>query len=187
MKFIAQPDWLASSIQIPHTVDSSSPPRTIRINVGGLIFETYQETLQRDRTSLLHDLCTEDPPVLADPDGCFVFNRDWWLFRYILAFLRDGTLPDDRSLLAQLYQEAGFWRLHEMMQAIEEEKLHLRQVDERSTASSENKDTDRERKASGSAVIVSEKDRRPKKWWQTVPRYPYKKLLVLSMFTHNKI
>jgi hypothetical protein len=177
MKFISQPDWLASSIQIPHAPDSSNPPRTIRINVGGLIFETYEATLKRDSSSLLHDLCTENPPVLPDPDGCFVFNRDWWLFRYILAFLRDGTLPDDRGLLAQLYQEAGFWRLREMMTAIEEDKLHLRHLDEKS---SEKKDTAKDKKSSSTSA--SDKERAPKKWWQTVPRYFIRPALFCLLF-----
>lgn len=54
------------------------------------------------------------------------FPSSRWLFRYIINFLRDGSLPDDRNLLAQLYREAAFWNLHEMQAAIEEEKLHLK-------------------------------------------------------------
>ena len=63
-----------------------------------------------------------------------------WLFRYILTFLRDGTLPDDRNVLSQvglikccllvglslsfqLYREASYWNLNEMHKAIEEEKV----------------------------------------------------------------
>jgi hypothetical protein len=41
----------------------------------------------------------------------------------VLQFLRDGTLPDDRPLLAQLYREATFFHLQEMQRAIEEEKV----------------------------------------------------------------
>jgi hypothetical protein len=40
-----------------------------------------------------------------------------------LQFLRDGSLPDDRPLLAQLYKEAAFFKLHELQRAIEEEKV----------------------------------------------------------------
>ena len=46
-----------------------------------------------------------------------------WLFRHILQFLRDGSLPDDRPLLAQLYREAAFFKLQELQTAIEEEKV----------------------------------------------------------------
>ena len=38
-------------------------------------------------------------------------DRDWWLFRYVLTFLRDGLVPQSRSLALQLYREAAFWRL----------------------------------------------------------------------------
>lgn len=90
------------------------------------MFEISEIYMQRDPTSLLHQLCEPNPPILPDVDGSYFFDRDWWLFRYIVIFLRDGTLPEDRSLLAQLYREAGFWHLTELQKAIEEDKLHLR-------------------------------------------------------------
>jgi hypothetical protein len=46
-----------------------------------------------------------------------------WLFRYVMIFLRDGTLPDDRALLSQLYREAVHWNLASMQRAIEEERV----------------------------------------------------------------
>jgi BTB/POZ domain len=157
MKFMAQCDWMGEHFKGVDRV------RTIRINVGGLVFEAYETTLRKDPHSLLSQLCDQDPPVLPDPDGCFVFNRDWWLFRYILMFLRDGSLPDDRSLLAQLYQEASFWKMSELMLAVEENKLHLKHE---------------ELGKDGIPVVPKVKDpfykedsKKPKKWWQTVPRY----------------
>ena len=90
------------------------------------MFEISENYMRRDPTSLLHQLCEENPPLVPDADGSFFFDRDWWLFRYIVIFLRDGTLPDDRAVLAQLYREAGFWNLTELQRAIEENKLHLR-------------------------------------------------------------
>lgn len=151
MGFISQPDFIGDHFKLSET------GRKIRINVGGLLFETYEHTLRKDPTSLLCQLCNDDPPVMPDPDGCFVFNRDWWLFRYILIFLRDGTLPEDRSLLAQLYQEASFWGLTELMNAIEEGKLHLH----------DKADTE------GKVIEQVDKMGRPveKKWWQTIPNW----------------
>lgn len=116
-------DWVHESVK-DHLTD-----RHVRINIGGLMYESSVKVLSRDPHSLLAQLCGSNPPVLADPEGdFFYFDRDWWLFRYVLAFLRDGTLPEDRQLLAQLYREAGFWNLKQMQRAIEEEKLHLRSV-----------------------------------------------------------
>lgn len=52
--------------------------------------------------------------------GYFVFDdRDWFLFRYILAFLRDRTLPTDEELALRLYNEAGFWGLRSLEQALQ--------------------------------------------------------------------
>ena len=90
------------------------------------MFEVDEAIMKRDAASLLSQLCDEDPPVMKDPNGIFYFDRDWWLFRYILVFLRDGSLPQDRVLLAQLYREAAYWQLVELQKAIEEDKLHLR-------------------------------------------------------------
>jgi len=73
-----------------------------------------------------NELFSNNNKFYLDPDGFYFFDRDWWLFRYILIFLRDGTLPDDRMLLTKLYREAIFWEFYELQQAIEEEKLHLR-------------------------------------------------------------
>lgn len=90
------------------------------------MFEVSDNVLLRDSSSLLAQLCGENPPIMKDQNGVFYFDRDWWLFRYILIFLRDGSLPQDRNLLAQLYREAAFWHLVELQKAIEEDKLHLR-------------------------------------------------------------
>ena len=78
------------------------------------MFEVSELYMKRDPSSLLHQLCAENPPLLPDADGSFYFDRDWWLFRYIVVFLRDGTLPEDRAVLSQLYREAGFWQLAEL-------------------------------------------------------------------------
>ena len=52
-------------------------------------------------------------------------DRDWWLFRYIVIFLRDGLVPQNRCLALQLYKEAAFWKLRTLQVAIEESHLSL--------------------------------------------------------------
>ena len=151
MKFMVQSDFVGDHLQ------PTEGDKRICINVGGLVFETYASVLKKDTSSLLSRLCDEDSPVKPDPDGCFVFNRDWWLFRYILSFLRDGSLPDDRTLLAQLYQEAHFWELGELMCAIEENKLHLRETIDKD----------------GKPIVKAGADGKPipKKFWQEIPTW----------------
>jgi len=48
-------------------------------------------------------------------------DRDWWLFRHVIAFLRSGpaALPGDAELLRQLYVESAYLRLHSLRVAVE--------------------------------------------------------------------
>ena len=57
----------------------------VRINIGGLMFETAASILRRDPTSLLAQLCpggesssTHPPLLLPDSEGAYYFDRDWW-------------------------------------------------------------------------------------------------------------
>ena len=59
-----------------------SNEETVRINIGGLMFETAASVLRRDPTSLLAQLCpgessTYPPILLPDSEGVFHFDRDW--------------------------------------------------------------------------------------------------------------
>ena len=54
-----------------------------------------------------------------DEAGCFFVERDWWVFRYILQFLRNDTLSRDSGLLEEMYTEASFYRLNSLRRAIE--------------------------------------------------------------------
>ena len=95
-------------------------PRTrIVLNVGGLVVETSASVLCRDRFSLLAALCTEKPIMERDSTGAFFLDRDWWIFRYVLQFLRTGALPQDPGLLREMYEEASFYRLNSLRRAIE--------------------------------------------------------------------
>lgn len=124
------------------------------------MFECPVSILRRDPSSLLAQLTEDEPSILRDPEGFFAFDRDWWLFRYIMAFLRDGTLPEDRALLAQLYREASFWQLVELQRAIEEEKLHLR------TNKSKHGDS-----SSASAEEKNKEEEEKKRWWRKMPSW----------------
>lgn len=91
------------------------------INVGGQIFETTCDVLIRDPYSILAALCREKqiPSLAPDERGIYYFDRDWWLFRHILAFLRSNTLPNELETLKELYTEASYYRLESLQRAIE--------------------------------------------------------------------
>ncbi|KAL3668764.1 hypothetical protein V7S43_006059 [Phytophthora oleae] len=88
-------------------------------NVGGQLFKSTVKVWTRDRFSILAQLCTKFPKLQPDKDGSFFFDRDFMVFRLILAFLRDNKLPDAVEELRELYCEASFYRLGLLRHAIE--------------------------------------------------------------------
>ncbi len=64
-----------------------------------------------------------------------------------------------------------------MMIAIEEEKLHLRHIDEKAQPHADAKDS-----AKGGAAEGG-----PKKWWQTVPRYSICDLTWMVIFNCHAV
>ena len=98
----------------------TSAGERVRLNVGGQVFETSKGVLSRDPDSLLHAIVSSNSPLEIDTAGAFYIDRDWWLFRHILRFLRDGRLPEDRELLSQLYFEADYYNLVTLRRAIRE-------------------------------------------------------------------
>ncbi len=95
------------------------PDQVIGINVGGQIFETNVSALTRDPYSILAACCRVKPSITPGADGIIYFDRDWWLFRHILAFLRSNALPNDLDTLKELYVEASYYRLESLQRAIE--------------------------------------------------------------------
>lgn len=92
----------------------------VLINVGGQLFETSCAILTKDPYSILAAICREKPLIPKnEADGYFYLDRDWWLFRHILSFLRSGALPNELETLKELYSEASFYRLESLQKAIE--------------------------------------------------------------------
>ena len=100
-------------------LDDESKLARVTVNVGGMVFETTAEVLTKDRFSVLAALCTDNPPVQADGNGAFFFDRDGALFQHIVNFLRDDVLPEDNMVLRGLYTESSFYRLGLLRRAVE--------------------------------------------------------------------
>ena len=96
------------------------PEAYVGINVGGQIFETTAGVLCRDPYSILAGICRVSPCLSPNEDGIFYFDRDWWLFRHILSYLRSNVLPNELETLKELYQEASFYRLESLQRSIED-------------------------------------------------------------------
>ncbi|RHY15688.1 hypothetical protein DYB25_003196 [Aphanomyces astaci] len=84
----------------------------VQFNIGGKVLELQRtppppsilpvSLWTRDRFSILAHVCTATPKLARDSRGHFYFDRDWWIFKYIYAFLRDKTLPDSIDVLRDL-------------------------------------------------------------------------------------
>lgn len=97
------------------------PPETvIGINVGGQLFEVPVAVLTVDQYSILAAICRVNTPIKPDHDGLFFFDRDWWIFRHIINFLKLNKLPNEIETLKELYREASFYRLEKLQRAIED-------------------------------------------------------------------
>mmetsp|Transcript_996 Transcript_996/g.1291 ORF Transcript_996/g.1291 Transcript_996/m.1291 type:complete len:310 (+) Transcript_996:247-1176(+) len=87
----------------------------VKLNVGGKIFETTDETLRRITNSKL-DLMLNSSNLL-DQEGRLFIDRSSVHFEYILNFLRDGTFPPVTLSLAEkemIYREALYYDLEEL-------------------------------------------------------------------------
>mmetsp|Transcript_3936 Transcript_3936/g.5193 ORF Transcript_3936/g.5193 Transcript_3936/m.5193 type:complete len:264 (+) Transcript_3936:21-812(+) len=119
-------DWWPEN----HLKGTGNNLKRLKLRIGGQYFEASKEILCQDKDSLLFALCQEGSPAFeSGKQETVVIDRDWWLFRLILNFLRDGLVPDDRSTALQLYREAAFWRLGSLQRAIEEIHLNLQRND----------------------------------------------------------
>jgi hypothetical protein len=83
--------------------------KIVRLNVGGKIFDTSLETLQKYPKSLLGAAFNDDMrPAEIDQNGDYFFDRDPELFSFILNFYRTGKLPE---VTKELKRELKYWGL----------------------------------------------------------------------------
>ena len=90
----------------------------VKLNVGGQLFITTEETLQ-NRPSMLDVLVRHDNPALL-VDGAFFIDRDPQAFRWILNFLRGSSVlpPKHSTELALLQEEAQYFAVDGLEQHI---------------------------------------------------------------------
>ncbi|XP_066525582.1 BTB/POZ domain-containing protein KCTD16-like [Hoplias malabaricus] len=86
----------------------------VELNVGGQVYFTRRATLASVPDSALGRLFTRE--AARDARGRRFIDRDGFLFRYVLDYLRDGRvlLPERFPERARLRREAEFYRLHEL-------------------------------------------------------------------------
>ncbi len=93
-------------------------PEIIELNVGGQVYVTRHSTLLTVPNSLLWTMFSQKTPaeLTTDSKGRYFLDRDGFLFRYILDYLRDQTLvlPDYFKEKASLLKEAEYFQLQEL-------------------------------------------------------------------------
>eukprot|EP01051_Picozoa_sp_SAG22_P005686 SAG22_NODE_345_length_11911_cov_15.741217_4_plen_309_part_00 len=92
----------------------------VQLNVGGTRFTTTLATLRSQPGSTLSELFATDTPQLQlDAAGCYFIDRDGSHFRYILNFLRDGTLPatgaSSPTLRKEMKMEAAYYNITQLL------------------------------------------------------------------------
>ncbi|CAL8270059.1 unnamed protein product [Boreogadus saida] len=108
--------------------DSSIPgdevgfPEIIELNVGGQVYITRYSTLTSVPDSLLWDMFSRKSTkgLARDTKGRFFVDRDGFLFRYILDYMRDQqlVLPDHFPERGRLQREAEFFNLPELVKLL---------------------------------------------------------------------
>ncbi|XP_076841507.1 BTB/POZ domain-containing protein KCTD12.1 [Brachyhypopomus gauderio] len=90
----------------------------IELNVGGQVYVTRYKTLIAVPDSLLWSMFSKSSPkeLARDSKGRFFLDRDGFLFRYILDYLRDLNLvlPDYFPEKNRLQREAEFFQLRDL-------------------------------------------------------------------------
>ncbi|XP_049574281.1 BTB/POZ domain-containing protein KCTD12 [Syngnathus scovelli] len=97
---------------------SSTFPDIVELNVGGQVYVTRLDTLTAVPDSLLWAKFSQSSPndLPKDGKGRFFFDRDGFLFRYILDYLRDSELflPEFFKEKRRLQKEADYFQLPEL-------------------------------------------------------------------------
>ena len=122
-----RPQVSPSSLGIPRPANPSRFTAPVHIDVGGTIFTSSLETLTRYPDSRLSKLFNGTIPIVLDAlKQHYFIDRDGKLFRYILNFMRCGTLalPDHFTELPALLEEARYFELTPLTNTIEEHLNH---------------------------------------------------------------
>uniref|UniRef100_A0A8C3DTU5 Uncharacterized protein n=1 Tax=Corvus moneduloides TaxID=1196302 RepID=A0A8C3DTU5_CORMO len=102
--------------------DNNPFPDIIELNVGGQVYITRHPTLVSVPGSLLWEMFTQKNvrSLARDSKGRFFVDRDGFLFRYILDYMRDRhlVLPEHFPERGRLQREAEYFMLPELVKLL---------------------------------------------------------------------
>ncbi|XP_042315715.1 BTB/POZ domain-containing protein KCTD12 [Sceloporus undulatus] len=105
---------------------SSSSPEIVELNVGGQVYVTRRGTVLSVRGSLLWRMFSEGASSMPssslprDSKGRVFLDRDGFLFRYVLDYLRDQelVLPERFPERGRLQKEAEYFQLPDLVRRL---------------------------------------------------------------------
>ncbi|XP_007669775.1 BTB/POZ domain-containing protein KCTD12-like [Ornithorhynchus anatinus] len=102
--------------------DFGAFPEIIELNVGGQVYITRHPTLVSIPGSLLWEMFSQknSRALARDGKGRFFVDRDGFLFRYVLDYMRDQqlVLPDHFPERSRLQREAEYFKLPELAELL---------------------------------------------------------------------
>lgn len=106
----------------------NSFPDVVELNVGGQVYYTRYSTLVGTPSSLLGKLFSKKEAsndLARDPKGRYFIDRDGFLFRYVLDYLRDKqvVLPDHFPEKGRLRKEAEYFLLPDLVKLLTPEDI----------------------------------------------------------------
>ncbi|CRL08188.1 CLUMA_CG020834, isoform A [Clunio marinus] len=92
----------------------------VKLNIGGVIYQTTKTTLMKDENSMLAKMFSQDSEFMSpgklDDNGCYLIDRNGRYFEAILNYLRTGELIYESNLnINGLLEEAKFFNIQEMI------------------------------------------------------------------------
>ncbi|XP_075040724.1 BTB/POZ domain-containing protein KCTD12-like isoform X2 [Mixophyes fleayi] len=116
---MALPDNLSCIRQVEEIL---SFPDIIELNVGGQVYITRYLTLVGVPGSLLWEMFSQKyaRPLARDSKGRYFLDRDGFLFRYVLDYMRDQqlVLPEHFPERSRLQREAEYFKLPELVKIL---------------------------------------------------------------------
>uniref|UniRef100_A0A8C3K2N5 BTB domain-containing protein n=1 Tax=Calidris pygmaea TaxID=425635 RepID=A0A8C3K2N5_9CHAR len=99
----------------------------LKLNVGGQVYVTRRCTVVSVRDSLLWRMFSQQQPseLPRDSKGRFFLDRDGFLFRYILDYLRDLqlVLPEHFPERSRLQREAEYFQLPDLARRLAQARV----------------------------------------------------------------
>ncbi|PIC49231.1 hypothetical protein B9Z55_007903 [Caenorhabditis nigoni] len=111
---------------------SSDEDEIVKLNVGGVIFQTLKSTLTKHK-SVFKVMLETEMPVTKDESGCIFIDRDPKKFQKILEFMRTGGIENisDSRVLISVNEEARHYMLDSLQaycRFVEADKMRVQDL-----------------------------------------------------------